>query len=222
MAHLCGQETARFYNRQAHDPRYCAELFRRAAVERDQGAWAIVYAQYQPLVTGWVQRHPAYPAAGEEAAYFVNRAFEKLWSAMTPQKFARFPDLKSILRYLQMCVNSAIVDHARAAELAELELAAGVGAAPGHGGAQTREMESQAIAQDLQGGLWGYLDERLKDERERVVLHGCYVLDLRPRQLCDQYPRLFHDVGEVYRVKQNILARLRRDPEIRHFLPVDA
>ena len=63
-----------------------------------------------------MQRHAAFPASGEEAQYFVNRAFDKLWTAMTPQKFERFPDLKSLLRYLQMCVHSAIIDHVRVAE----------------------------------------------------------------------------------------------------------
>ena len=40
---------------------------------------------------------------------------------ITPAKFARFDDLKSLLRYLKMCTNSAIVDYNRGRELAVIE-----------------------------------------------------------------------------------------------------
>jgi DNA-directed RNA polymerase specialized sigma24 family protein len=122
IAHRCARETELFFQRQGHDPRYCFELFRRAIVEHDHCAWELVYAQYRPLVTGWVTRHAAFPTSGEEAQYFVNRAFEKMWLALAPEKFGQFANLKSLLRYLQMCVHSVILDHVRAAEQSALEV----------------------------------------------------------------------------------------------------
>ena len=56
----------------------------------------------------------------EEPQYFANRAFEKMWGVLSPQKFGQFPNLKSLLRYLQMCVHSVIVDYARRGEQATL------------------------------------------------------------------------------------------------------
>jgi hypothetical protein len=41
---------------------------------------------------------------------------------------------------------------------------------------------------------------------------------LKPRELCDHYAGKFSDVEEVYRIKQNVLARLRRDAEFRKLL----
>jgi len=73
IAHRCGKETHRFFLRQDYDPRYCFDLFRRAIVEGNQEAHGCLYTQYLPLVSGWVERHPAFPATGEEIDFFVNR-----------------------------------------------------------------------------------------------------------------------------------------------------
>jgi len=116
IAHRCAQESERFFRRLSNDPRYCFELFRRAILERSQEAWELVYAQYHALVLKWAALHPALSATVEEPQYFVNRAFEKMWLSITADKFVCFPDLKSVLRYLQMCVHSVIVDSARRAE----------------------------------------------------------------------------------------------------------
>ena len=110
IAHRCTEETALFFAHRPHDPRYCYELFRRAILLRNQRAWELIYAEYQPLAAGWINRHSGFPASGEETQYFVNRAFEKMWQAVTPDRFNQFPDLQSLLRYLQMCAHSAIMD----------------------------------------------------------------------------------------------------------------
>ena len=109
----CAQESELFFQREANDPRFCFELLRRAILEHNQDAWEPVYSQYRPLVSGWIARHPGFQDAGEELDVFVNATFERFWSALTPEKFLLFPDLKALLRYLQMCVHSVLVDHAR-------------------------------------------------------------------------------------------------------------
>ena len=97
IADRCAQETERFFQGQSYDPQYCFELFRRAILEHDQSAWETIHARYQSLVAGWVKQHPAFESSGEEVPYFVNRAFEKIWVALTPDKFGRFSDLSSLL-----------------------------------------------------------------------------------------------------------------------------
>jgi DNA-directed RNA polymerase specialized sigma24 family protein len=220
IAHRCGQETELFFRHQSHDPRYCFELFRRAIMDHNQRAWEFVYAQYQPLVTGWVKRHSAFPTSGEEVQYFVNRAFEKMWVALTPNKFSRFPNLKSLLRYLQMCVHSVIVDQMRVAEQSvvgvQVEALAAEGRARGPG------VENQALARVQRQDFWDQINARLRNEKERRVVYGSFVLALKPRELYAQFGETFCDVNEVYRVKENILARLRRDTELQELLGEDA
>ncbi len=216
LAHRCAHETELFFQRQSHDPRYCFELFRRAILEKSREAWELIYNQYQWLVLKWISRHPAFAAAGEEPRYFVNRAFESMWSALTPEKFNRFSDLKSILRYLQMCVHSVIIDEVRRTGLPhdtelsdELEDNSHM-TVPG--------VEEEALEGIQRRALWENLQARLHDEKERKVIYGSFILNLKPQEMCAAFPDTFQTVQEIYRTKQNVLDRLRRDQEFLEIL----
>jgi DNA-directed RNA polymerase specialized sigma24 family protein len=217
IAHRCTRETDAFFHRQPHDPTYCYELFRRAIVESCQPAWDVIYAQYQPLVAGWVERHPAFVLTGEEPQFFVNRAFEKMWVALDASKFPRFPNLKSLLRYLQMCVHSTIVDQSRKAEQAvadeRIESLSDRSATE-----DGLRHDDPALAGVYRQEFWEQISARLNDERERQVVYGSFALGLKPSELQARYRDTFGDVREVYRVKENVLARLRRDAELAEIL----
>lgn len=187
---------------------------------RNQRAWELVYAQYRPLVVGWVERHSAFPASGEEIQYFVNRAFEKMWVALTPDKFSQFSNLKSLLRYLQMCVHSVILDEVRVAEKAVVSVQAEVSSVGS--GPSGPVVENQALARVRRQEFWGEISARLRNEKEHRVVYGSFVLALKPRELYAQFRETFRDVTEVYRVKENVLARLRRDAELKKLLGQDA
>jgi len=212
LARRCARETEAFFQGKRCDSRYGFELFRRAIVERDERAWHLLYAQYDALVAGWVQRHPLLSASGEDASYFVNRAFERMWLALSPEKFARFDDLKSVLRYLQMCVHSVIVDHVRREDRDIDEIQEETRSSDGDAVEST--LESQVFDRMVNEQFWQLVHTRLRDDREWLVIYGSFVLGLKPREMLGQYDHLFNDVSEVYRVKQNVLTRLRRDRQM--------
>lgn len=220
IAHRCAKETELFFARLHHDPLPCFELFRRAFAGGCDRAWDLVYVQYHAQVARWVQRQPSFPVCGEEVSYLVNRAFEKMWAAVTPEKFSHFADLKSVLRYLQMCAYSVVVDAVRKAgpqaKDVEEELLPAMRAQAG------RTAGDQALTQVHRREFWEAISARLNDEQERCVVYGSYILGLKPREILDTYPRAFHDVRDIYRVKENVLARLRRDQALHTFLLVDA
>jgi DNA-directed RNA polymerase specialized sigma24 family protein len=220
IAHRCTRETELFFQRKGYDPRYCFELLRRAIVERDERAWELVYAQYRPQVAGWVERHAAFPVCGEEAQYFVNRAFEKIWLAVTPDRFGEFPDLKSLLRYLQMCVHSVVLDQLRVAEAAAVDV--WTDRASVESEMQGPTVEDHVVT-DLQSqALWDLINERLRNEKERYVAYGSFVLALKAAEIYAGARDTFADVNEVYRVKENVLARLRRDANLKELLSLGA
>ena len=223
LALHCAQETERFFGGQDHDTSYCFELFRRALGENDQQAWEIVYTQYRPLVAGWVASHPDLPTVGGEIEEFANRAFERMWAAWTPDKFARFSDLRSLLAYLKMCVHSAVVEEvrragpgARAVVLSDLPEEV-LDAQPGK-----VSTEGEVLQGERSRELWSLVSARLRDDRERVVVHGLFVLDLKPAAIRSQHPDMFRDTREVYLIRQVVLERLSRDAQIRKFLGHDA
>jgi DNA-directed RNA polymerase specialized sigma24 family protein len=209
IAQRCREESQRYFAQLTFDPQYCYELFRRALVDRLDEAWALLYTQYAPQITRWVERHPGFATSGEEAALFVNQALQKLWMALTPAKFANFPSLSALLSYLQLCVHSAVTDHLRAREqAAQLDPDAEQGPDP----------QDEVLSAEARSAFWQRIQERLKSEQEVHLLYYRFVLDLKPRQICERFPDEFPDVDVVYDLTQNILARLRRDPELRQFL----
>ena len=209
LAKRCAQETELFFQHLAQDSKYCFELFRRAIRDTDQFAWEMIYAQYKSLVTGWVKKHQAFEASGEEVEYFVNGAFGKISGILTMEKFSGFAEIGSLLRYLKMCVHSVIVDHNRLADQARL-----YPLDDAEKEASTDPMlESQTMDSAYRQTFWELVSGRLHNEKERLVMQGLFILALKPRELYERARYTFSDVDEIYRVKQNILARLGRDPE---------
>ncbi len=210
ISRRCAQETELFYRHLSNDPVYCFELFRRAFVDGDEDAWELVYDQYRPLVVGWVKHHSAFLASAEEAQYFVNRTFEKMWAAMNPAKFSRFPDLKSLLRYMQVCVHSVVVDRVRAAGKPTIHFQS----EDFEKRVNPTVVEDQALDRVRRQEFWEEINARMRNEKERRVVYGSFVLDLKPREIYARFPETFTDVSDVYRVKENVLARLRRDVKL--------
>jgi len=222
IAARCQQESVRFFRHDPDDPRFCYEMFRRAIVQRLSQAWSLVYTQYTPLVSGWVEGHANFAASGEDASYFVNRAFEKMWSALNAEKFANFADLKSLLRYLKLCTHSVIIDHARTLEQTHF-VALPAFDQQGHELPDDDDagLEGALFAELERQQFWKIVQQRLKGEEELHVLYYRFVLDLMPREICTRFPQEFPDVKEVYKMLQKILDRLGRDPELKNFLGKD-
>ena len=213
LAHRCAAESNKFFHRAPHDPRYCFELFRRAIVEGDRRAWEHIYRQYENLVASWIRRHPSLEGTGEEIEYFVNRAFEKMWTALTPEKFAHFPNLKSLLRYLQMCAYTAVVDYARRRQHPEPEPLDQVTKIP-----HETSLEEHAVRQVDQDLLWRLIRSELKNQREVLVMRGLFISGLKPRELQANHPDVFASVEEVYLARQNVLSRLRRNQKLKSLI----
>ena len=217
LAVRCQQETINYFRHQSHDDQYCFELFRRAVQEQDHNAWAMISIQYQSLVTGWVSQHSGFESSGEEAEYFVNGAFGKISGTLSPEKFQSFSELGFLLRYLKMCVHSIITDYNRAADYADVLTLDDVEEE------ESAELspEEQALEHSNRQTFWELTKSRLHDEKERVVVHCSFVLDLKPQEILEHFQTMFSDVDEIYRVKQNVISRLRRDVEFRKLLGMD-
>ena len=120
-----------------------------------------------------------------------------------------------------MCTHSAIIDYSRVhqhvvadEEPSQEQLVAG----HDHGS----DPEEEAIRDDQRADFWRLIDERISGEKERAVIYGSFVLAMKPGELHIHYAHLFNDVKDVYRTKQNVIDRLRRDQELLAFLSVQA
>jgi RNA polymerase sigma factor (sigma-70 family) len=209
LARCCSEETNKFLKQNASNDRYCLELFRRAIVKRDDDAWSCLYQQYAPLVLTWVTQHQsAAPVLGQDGSGpLVNAAFAKFSQALTPAKMANFDSLAAVLKYLKMCVHSVVADEVRSRQSRQYE--------------ETLELIEHEPASDDPAddvvsnisaqSLWQVIQEELNGEDERVLIYLAYIQGMKPGEISSQHRRLFPTVDDVYRIKRNVLERLRRN-----------
>jgi hypothetical protein len=214
LTRRCAIESEHFYHSRPYDARFAHELFRRALVERDEIAWEHVYTHYSPLVESWVRRSGAFAGSGESSEFFVGAAFTKFWRAVTPERFATFPTLATLLSYLQLCTGSVVIDSVRAQSWAEMVAEESLPADQ----MPRVSADDEALERVSRAEFWRYIDAQLNGEVERAVVLGSFVLGMKPGEICDQRPDLFASVADVYNVKRNVLSRLSRNPELRRRL----
>jgi hypothetical protein len=217
LAGACQGESAKFQRGEPSEDGYCFELFRRAICERDDSAWEAVLAQYRGMVLAWVRRRSPAAAAREGDDYWVNRAFERFWAAIGPQRFGQFDSVAALVKYLQMCVFSVLADEARARESVPVEALTTANFPRGRN-PEAQDAEATAMSELTARELWETIKQELAHELEQRVIYLSFSLGLKPQEIHRRHPDHFPAVADVYRIKRNVLERLRRSPEIRRFL----
>jgi DNA-directed RNA polymerase specialized sigma24 family protein len=207
----CATESERFYRGQQHDTSYSYELFRRALVDRNESAWEQLFLHYNGLVEGWVRRNGAFNSSGESSEYFVIGAFTKFWRAISPDRFASFPTLASLLHYLQLCTTSVVIDSVRAQSWAEMLPEDTMN----HSHISQHSPDEEAVGRVYREEFWQLIDAQLNGEMERVVVYCSFILGLTPRAIFAKRSDLFNSVNDVYNVKRNVLGRLGRNTQLR-------
>jgi hypothetical protein len=230
LAAACQRETDRFRRSQPSCDEFCFELFRRAICDRDADAWEAILFQYRGMVLTWVQRHGG--ADVQDADYWINRTFDRFWTAVRPDRFSLFEGLPRVLKYLQMCAATAVMDGLRAQRAmphesldrlfetrpGELSQPLAEGEAPFSQGQATGDAEASVVDRLAGQELWQAIVREVPDEGERTVLYCSFALGMKPAEIAQRRPDLFPGVPDVYRVKRNVLERLRRNPSIRRFV----
>lgn len=216
LQRYCQIESDRFFRGQPHDTRFAYELFRRALVERCEAAWEILFYQYRPLVESWVRRSSAFSSTGESSEYFVGSVFTRLWQAITPERFASFPTLGSLLHYLQMCASCVVIDCVRSQSWAEV-----IPEALTQGFDQIIDApDEEAINRASREEFWHSINALLAGDAERCVIYHSFIMGRKPGEIYEMRRDLFDSVTEVYNVKRNILGRLSRNRELRRMAGV--
>jgi DNA-directed RNA polymerase specialized sigma24 family protein len=215
LARRCREETVRFLRGEDRDDAFCFEIFQRAVVQRNDDAWEAIVAQYRGIVLAYVSQHSAAAMLHEPDDYWVNRAFQRFWGAVGPDRFSRFPDLPALLKYLKLCVHSVLLDEVRSRRAATV---ASLDEVPETQPAYTSD-EHGVIGKLASEQLWATIIRELQDEAERKVVYLSFARDLKPAEIVERHPDLFASVADVYRVKRNVIERLRRNAEVRAFLP---
>nr|WP_290667450.1 hypothetical protein [Ardenticatena sp.] len=211
----CARQSNRFFTDGVSEDESCFELFRRAIVHRNQVAWEAIYNQYHKLVRYWIQHcSSAYFTHEDDIQSLVNATFAKFWHSIPPEKFDNFKSLRALLGYLKLCAGSATTDRIRRQKyqtlLTDLEE---VRTLP-----SDDDIEQSSLDKAAREQFWAYIQTQLKDEDEWFVIYHTFVLGWKPRDIQKEFPQRFPDVKDVYRVKRNVLDRLRRSEGMRRWM----
>ena len=182
------------------------ELFRRAILYRDEDAWAAIYARYHSLLVSWAY-HSGAQGCPELPDDIADRALARAWFALTPERFAEFPSLGSLLSYLRTCVKSTAIDLMRsqaASERAWLQVEAEEPETP-------ERMILDSFERDT---LWQLVIGLAHTPSDRIALIESCVYGLPPRAIQARHPDLFASVASVYTTKRNLFNRLQRNADV--------
>ena len=214
LARRCREETLRFLRAEPRDDAYCFELFELAVARRNPDAWEAIMIQYRGIVLAYVAQHAVARSLRESDDYWLNRAFQRFWLAVGPERFGQFHDLPALLKYLKLCVHSVLLDEVRtrrAGTTTSLDELPETTPAP-------HDAEQGAISSLAGQRLWELIMAEVRDEAERKVAFLSFARDLKPAEIFSRHPDLYEGVADVYRIKRNLIERLRRNPEIRALL----
>jgi hypothetical protein len=211
----CSAETTKYLSGEPSLTVFCWELFRRAVCERNHDAWAALFDKYRRLVIAWLRQHPVAARLEADDDYWVTAAFERFFISVGPERFDIFADLGQILRYLKMCVNSAVMDDARSRGRTQHEE---VSEQEPDRSAERSDPQSIVVDRQDQEKLWRAVLDACKSEHERVVAVYCWKLGFKPAELQARRLDLFPNVKEVYTTLRNLKDRLKRNPDIQRYL----
>jgi DNA-directed RNA polymerase specialized sigma24 family protein len=198
------------------DERFAFELFRRAVEQRNERSWQALVEIYTPLVATWIQQLEKgrwlIEQQWEIVPALVNTCFLKFFLAMQPAvKFIRFPSLAALLQYLHCCARTVVYD-----ECQSLQRRYGY-EEKGYATGAWLMSEDPAIAIEashVTQSLWKLVLANLNSSQERVILFSIYLWGMSPREISTAYPNIFPTPDAVYRVKQNMLDRLRQERQL--------
>jgi len=196
------QEINNHWHNEPGDERYGMEIFRRAALLRNDDARATLQRQFTENVHFWFAHHTYREAAlrHEQEQVYIDSAFQRFWRAISDQALT-FTSLAGALRYLKLCLHSAIMDMLRIHAYARLETLP----------EQEHPAEPQIENRHNESELWETISNSLANEQERRVAYLHFRCNLQPHEIMRHCPNEFTSEGEIYQLKRNIMERIMRN-----------
>lgn len=199
------QEMRKYQHREPSNEDHSLELFRRAIVQHDQEAWAALHMLLGEHVRMYFARHPYRDLAlryEPSVQAYIDDTFRRLWLAANNHG-SMFSSLAPALRYLQLCLNAAVMDAVRASTHPREERIPEEGSS------------GEPAVEDMyhEGELWKVLNSLFPGERERRLIFLFFHCNLKPRDIMRYAPGTFRSEAEIYSLKRNILERILRNRE---------
>ncbi len=201
----CQEQSERFFKRLHYDASYCYEIFHRAIVNRNDLAWEALVSQYTPQLRRWFYAHPSHHNSDEDAEYFINGVFLRFYKAIGPQRFLQFDSLAQVLQYLRLTLHNQITDDLRKQRAPQVNLD------DVYNVAATSSADSSLDKREF----WSLLEAHTNNPQELALVDLMLAKQMKPAEIVAARPDLFETVTQVYRNKENMMGRWRRNQKLR-------
>ncbi|MBV7327635.1 sigma-70 family RNA polymerase sigma factor [Chloroflexi bacterium TSY] len=203
LAENCQIETEKSRKNQPHTPCYCLELFRRGIIDKNQIAWHAVENQYHRLIQSCIGKHVNQEDLIQEVWYRLIRKF-------TQEGPPDFSDLRNLHAYISRISINIVIDDGRKHEREERRIPQ-----------LTQEIQSRTQTDeeakiDMQD-LKAYIREKLTEPMEKSLFQLIFEFGLSPQQIVEQHPYICPSIKEINKIRERIVKRLRRDPNVRRY-----
>jgi hypothetical protein len=181
------------------DDKNAIEILRCAIAEGDQDARVRLQQYLGEVVRGWLRQHPRREAACRlnHEEHYVTATFERFWQLTIDQQL-EFSTFSTVLPYLRLSLNGAILDMLRApSRPKEVQL-------PQPDFLGMSQMEDETSCTEV----WERLQRVLLNVREQRLAYLLFHCGLKPQQILHCCPQEFCDVYEIYRLRLNMMGRL--------------
>lgn len=204
LAGYCVEELEQRRHGQTVDDRFCLELFYRATVLQAEGAWSVMQQVLGEVVRIWLRGHPSRELAllYDSEENYVAQTFSRFWCAVQKRRLD-FSSLPAALNYLHCTLNGLLIDTLRVFKRRD------------HISLIDSSFPDEPVVEDTYHDeeMWQSISRLLDNEQERRLAYLLHYCGLKPREIAQRFPEMFHDVKEVYRLNYNLLGRLRRNRE---------
>ncbi|MCA9929204.1 MAG: sigma-70 family RNA polymerase sigma factor [Anaerolineales bacterium] len=217
LAHHCEKQIAQFKADKPSDGSFCYELFRRATYDMPL-AWDFVFSLYESHIRSRIRRHFAGSAEDiEDILQIVLIKFRR--NVLTPERFKHFPNLSSVVAYLNGCVQSVVIDTARKQErqrrAESFSLDEGESVEPIASQVNT---ETILMEQEWRLRVLKCVKSHCKHRFDDLLVEQLWVNDLKPQDVYKQFPHAFSSVKQIHTQKRNLVDRIKRDSACRSLL----
>ncbi|MEM7333189.1 MAG: hypothetical protein AAF490_13960 [Chloroflexota bacterium] len=192
-------------------------LFIQALSERNEEAWDEIQKQFNYLVKKWI-RNQIFMITPAEIEDLAQITFFKFWNILSKQKgelTKNFPFCGAIVKYLKRCAETTAIEHLRKQQrLNHLD---------------EKLKQSNQFAYELQSrqqfeGLSEqsnlvrrWVTTNINHPDERLLLKLLFEYDMKPREIVNKFPSKFPTKRDVYRLREKIVKRARRNKQLNSY-----
>lgn len=205
----CKKEISKFHTSNNRASPACYELFRRALSDDDMLALQLIMELYNLQMRNWVTKHDCFWLMNEPAEDLISIAFSKFYFKVKGDTFKNFPSVGALLKYLKLCVHSAIMQAFRKNSqvvIEPIEFAESVRIV-GHANKKSQEFKD----------LWEYICSIVTDPVDRLLMRCAFVYDMKPAEITNRYPEHWETARDVSLALFKIRSTLRNDDRLQNW-----